>query len=609
MSWADEELVGLDLGDARLDRRLVRIVQQLADKPAQSVPQACGSATAAKAVYRLWDNDDVSDESIRAAHSLATCARCFAHPVVLAIQDTTSLDFTGHPATAGLGYLETRYVRGLKVHSTLAVSEDGVPLGLLHQQVWVRDDAELGKKKQRRAKATADKESQHWLDALQATQQALSAVPCVITLADSEADIFDLLALPRRSNSHLLIRAAQNRRVEGETDGVFGTLARSPARGVETIRLEKAKREAVLTLRHTTARIRPPKNGRHGGQSPIAVHAILVQEESPPAGTEALGWRLLTMLPLESVEDVRRCVRLYCRRWLIEIVFPQLTKTHVLGFPAGRDHIANLHLLIGHDHAIDQQFHQFALRLEAGPLQTTPHALAELLDRRGQRRQVGATLGLVFQLPRLLRQGLAPLFQRATSAFVFGQRNDVDQVRLGQALELVFQTELALAELLASGLQFLRQPVPAMGPLQRVHDLLRLGQHRTQVLPDQLIERMGRGVTCRALHLRVTTGQMRSAWAQVIVIAWMQGAAGAAQPAVSAAHQRPQQIGVRRVMTTGKLAVEPEAGLDLFERLRRDDGRNARHRDPFFPRHRHLTETGLADRVGSYRRDWCMSRC
>jgi len=57
---------------------------------------------------------------------------------VLLIQDTTSFDFSHHAAAAGMGPMENEYCRGFFAHSTLGVSTDGVPLGLLGQQVWAR---------------------------------------------------------------------------------------------------------------------------------------------------------------------------------------------------------------------------------------------------------------------------------------------------------------------------------------------------------------------------------------------------------------------------------------------------------------------------------------
>jgi hypothetical protein len=41
-SWAAEELRYADLGDKRLNRRLIDIVETLSAKPAVSVPQALG---------------------------------------------------------------------------------------------------------------------------------------------------------------------------------------------------------------------------------------------------------------------------------------------------------------------------------------------------------------------------------------------------------------------------------------------------------------------------------------------------------------------------------------------------------------------------------------
>lgn len=318
MTWAAEELRTVDLGDERLDRRLVKAVEALAEQAGRSVPQACGSAAAAKAVYRFWDNEHVDAQDIRAAHTMATCARCLVYPVVLAIQDTTSLDFTGHRAVGGLGYLERGHLRGLKVHSTLAASEDGVPLGLLDQKVWVRADEELGKKKDCHQKLTQDKESQRWIDALQSTQALLAALPCVITVCDAEADIFDLLAQPRPANSHVLIRVAQSRRVEGEYGRLFEALAQAPQIGTERLWLGSQEREATLVLRSMTVSIRPPANGLHKGQQSLTLQALLAEEIAAPAESEPIRWRLLTSLPVTGLADVQRCLRLYARRWLIE---------------------------------------------------------------------------------------------------------------------------------------------------------------------------------------------------------------------------------------------------------------------------------------------------
>ena len=140
--------------------------------------------------------------------------------MILAIQDTTDLNFTHHPSKTlekGFGPISSQaYVLGLKVHSILGVTAAGVPLGLLHQQVWARD-AKKRKAKRRRQRQLKNKESKRWLTGLVATELSLPESPTVVTIADREADIYDLFALERRKNSHLLIRGTHNRRVNHET--------------------------------------------------------------------------------------------------------------------------------------------------------------------------------------------------------------------------------------------------------------------------------------------------------------------------------------------------------------------------------------------------------
>src|SRR5438552_1306557 len=128
-TWAEQELQHADLGDRRLNRLLVQLVADLADRPEASLPQASITWAATKAAYRFFDNQRVRPEAIQAAHQLATGTRLPEHGRVLAIQDTTLLDFTAHPATTGLGHLIHRKHFGLLVHSALLVSDAGVPLG------------------------------------------------------------------------------------------------------------------------------------------------------------------------------------------------------------------------------------------------------------------------------------------------------------------------------------------------------------------------------------------------------------------------------------------------------------------------------------------------
>lgn len=322
-SWAKQELRQVQLGDTRLNERLMKIVEDLASQPESSVPQASEDWASTKGAYRFWDNDKVNPDSIIHGHKLSTVERLSDHDIVLNIQDTTDLNFTHHPKKQGMGHLDHPSAKGLKVHSCLAVSVEGVPQGLIHQQVWARDPRTLGKKHKRKKLATKDKESQRWLDTLTFSQDAIPEDKEVITIADQEADIYDLFALPRRVGSHLLIRVCHNRCVEDEAKYLWESVRQRQVLGEVTIEIgrngNQPARKATLTIRIAHLSIRPPSNrSDKGSLKSIPVHMVLAEEDAPPKGVEPVCWLLLVTFPIQSFEDAIRCMRYYTYRWLIE---------------------------------------------------------------------------------------------------------------------------------------------------------------------------------------------------------------------------------------------------------------------------------------------------
>jgi hypothetical protein len=119
-TWAALELATARLGDARLSKRLIRIVADKLANPTASIPQASGSWAATKATYCFLASQQFSTDRIRQAHLEATRARIAALDTVLVLQDTTELLYTSHPHTTGLGQLDHAGSTGLKVHSALA---------------------------------------------------------------------------------------------------------------------------------------------------------------------------------------------------------------------------------------------------------------------------------------------------------------------------------------------------------------------------------------------------------------------------------------------------------------------------------------------------------
>jgi hypothetical protein len=322
-SQAAEEVRHAHFGDVRLNKRLARLVEDLAAQPTASVPQACQTKAATKAAYRFWDSSRVTPKAIRKAHFKKTVERMKGHQIILAIQDTTTFDFTHHPQTKNLGPVDHPAHRGLKVHSTLAATTESVPLGLIHQEVWARDPETVGKRHRRRQREIQDKESQRWLNALKESEEIVPKDIQLVTIADREADIYDLFALPRRPNSHLLIRAAHNRRVNDEARYLWDAIRQSPVRGELLIQLgrrdNRPLRQARLTIRYKTLEIYPPHNHpNRASLQPVAVQVILAEEENPPDGETPVSWLLITTLPVTSFQEAVQCIEWYSYRWLIE---------------------------------------------------------------------------------------------------------------------------------------------------------------------------------------------------------------------------------------------------------------------------------------------------
>lgn len=323
--WVDDDLATLDLGDERRNRRARQMIEGFAQRPGASLTTVFEDRAEIAAGYRLLNNDAVAPDQIRAALQRGTIGRLADLEVVLVPQDTTCLDFSGHPATEGLGPTggPKGSGHGLFVHSALAVSPEGVPLGLLHQQDWARDRAQAGSRHQRKQRPFEDKESSRWLATVQMVEAAVPDDKLLIQIADRESDIFEVLAAPRRAGAHVLIRAYRERRLADEGTRLWPTVEAQPvAQEFELLVHEgpqRTVRKAQLQLRFCAVTLRPPKNGVHDpALEPVTVTAVEVREIDAPEHATPILWRLLTDLPVDDVADARQCVHYYERRWLIE---------------------------------------------------------------------------------------------------------------------------------------------------------------------------------------------------------------------------------------------------------------------------------------------------
>jgi len=325
--WVINEFAQAALPDRRHRRRLQMIATAFAQKPTAPIPQACGSPAEAKAAYRFVENDAIRPAAIREPHHQATLQRVCLHPIILAVQDTTTLNYSTHPCTQGLGPIcHTRKALGLLLHSTLAVTPAGQPLGFLHNAVRARDRRARVRSRERRK--LADKESYKWIESLAACQAVAPLCPdtMLVNITDREGDLYDLfvqaLRVPEESRVELLVRARHDRKLAEGSATLWQQVAHQPVAATLQVRVgrrgDQPSRLASLNIRFCAVQLKAPK--RKAQQPALPLWAIQAQEIHPPKGTTPIVWQLLTTLPVTSAAEAIERVRWYAQRWQIEVI-------------------------------------------------------------------------------------------------------------------------------------------------------------------------------------------------------------------------------------------------------------------------------------------------
>jgi hypothetical protein len=362
----------VNFGDKRLNARFRALAQALADQPLDPINQACGESRAEqKAAYRFFSNERTTERSILQAHQRQTAERALSQSRwVLAVQDTSFLNYSSHLKTEGLGkianYLDGRNkAKGLVLHTTLALdAEKGVPLGMLDQQIWARPLRPLqGIQKRRWQIPIEEKESHKWIRGLEASVTTLfpsntRAKPRLVSIADREADIFEFMERARELDTHFVIRSQKSRdrtlipdqgplfrRKGGAWLKLRDFLSKQPIQGLMQVEVPRRAgghvqpevpartvdveiRFSLVTLslpRRTSIRLRRSKADQQkkylrnlSRKKSMQISVIWVHERNPLPGTAGLDWVLLTDLPVQTVEQAQEKIKWYSFRWRIE---------------------------------------------------------------------------------------------------------------------------------------------------------------------------------------------------------------------------------------------------------------------------------------------------
>jgi len=262
----------------------------------------------------------VSHAAIITSGRAETLARLAGERLVLLVQDTTSLDFSHHPGTAGLGPLENAHCRGFLAHSTLAVSQVGVPLGLMEQQVWVRREEDTGQRAQRHERPLEAKESYKWVKGLPGEAASVKGVQYV-TVCDAEGHIYEFLDRVVEQGLDFIVRAADARSFTLDDQTLFEAVAHQPVQEHYTLSLnrrpDRQPRDAHVDLRFGPLILKRPQRAQTARQT-LSVSVVDVLEHNPPPDQEAVHWLLLTSLPVHTLDQAHQIATWYTYRWLVE---------------------------------------------------------------------------------------------------------------------------------------------------------------------------------------------------------------------------------------------------------------------------------------------------
>jgi hypothetical protein len=336
--WSRREVDVGAFKDVRLGRRFGDLLRRLSEGMGGSIPLACQDWANTKAAYRFFSNPRVDDSEILRGHFAATRGRCNeTDGPILVLQDTTEFTYQRrNPHAVGFtksvnsgrdqeGRLRHHAVCGILMHSSLAVTPEGLPLGLAAVKFWNRDKfkgtAQLKRKINPTRVPIEKKESVRWLENLRQSVDLLGRPERCVHVGDRESDIYELYCLSKELGTHFVVRTVVNRLAGKGDHTVSVEMQAAPSAGVLQIEVRGDQDEistASLEVRFKRVTVLPPigKQKRYPALELTVIHAT---EINAPSGRKPIVWKLLTDFDVQSFEQAVEKIRWYALRWKIEV--------------------------------------------------------------------------------------------------------------------------------------------------------------------------------------------------------------------------------------------------------------------------------------------------
>ncbi len=313
------------------------MVSQLASRLGQPIPLACQDWTNTKAAYRFLSNDRVNESAILAGHFQATKERFQAtdRPVLL-LHDTTEFSYTRESVHA-IGILHRSFVGrdkagkprlhtvcGILMHSSLAVTVEGLPLGLAAIKFWSRNKFKGTNALKRTINPTRvpieAKESIRWLENVQRSTTLLGEPARCIHIGDRESDIYELFCTAQANDTKFLVRTCVDRLADDGQHTIAAVMRRVKVKAVHRVEVRNSKgaiSEAELHVKYHRLQVLPPI-GKQKKYPSLSLTVIQAQEATKPKDRDQIDWKLITNLPVRSRKDAVEKLSWYAMRWKIE---------------------------------------------------------------------------------------------------------------------------------------------------------------------------------------------------------------------------------------------------------------------------------------------------
>ena len=285
--WAEQVAAVADLPDERLKVASPRSSWTPSNSPSASIPQAAGDDGQAKATYRFYANDRVTTTALHHGVALETARRCLDQDVLLVVQDTTTLNFTGLHSIPELGPIDSGgLARGVHLHTALAVSTSGQVIGILDQQYWARP--------QPGQPGPEEKESGKWINGIDAARAVLyeaagdRPVPRLIHVMDREGDAYEVMMAVEDAGDSAIIRCAQNRRVDDPLATAHEAVRSQPVLCRTAVAVDRKagvpERLAWVEVRSMPVTL-VPDLAKYPHAWPMTWNLVEVWEPAPPPGS------------------------------------------------------------------------------------------------------------------------------------------------------------------------------------------------------------------------------------------------------------------------------------------------------------------------------------